>query len=134
VKLLNEKQENLEKNKTMKLSKKLFRKRQSLRGSIKGTLNRPRLSVFRSNQHIYAQIIDDDTYQTLVTCSTLDKEVKTSINKTSTCETSKIIGQKLAERSRAKNINQIIFDRGPYIYHGRIKALAEGAREGGLIF
>lgn len=61
----------------MKLSKKLFRKRQSLRGSIKGTLNRPRLSVFRSNQHIYAQIIDDDTYQTLVTCSTLDKEVKT---------------------------------------------------------
>lgn len=118
----------------MKLSKKIARKRQSLRGSVKGTAQRPRLSVFRSNQHIYAQIIDDSTFQTIVSCSTLDSEIQLESNKGNTCESSRLIGEKLAERSLEKNIKQIIFDRGPYIYHGRVKALADGARAGGLQF
>lgn len=118
----------------MQLSKKISRKRESLRGSIKGTNERPRLSVFRSNQHIYAQIIDDSNFQTLISCSTVDPEIKNEIEKTNTCDASRLIGRKLAERSIEKNIKQIVFDRGPYIYHGRVKALADGARAGGLQF
>ena len=118
----------------MQLSKKISRKRKSLRGSIKGTAERPRLSVFRSNQHIYAQIIDDSKFQTLISCSTLDLEIKSEIEKANNCDASRLIGQKLAERSIEKNIKQIVFDRGPYIYHGRVKALADGARAGGLQF
>jgi large subunit ribosomal protein L18 len=118
----------------MKLSKKMLRKRESLRGSVKGTNTRPRLSVFRSNQHIYAQIIDDTNFQTLVSCSTIDPEIKTQITKGNDCEISRLVGNKLAERSLEKNIQTIIFDRGPYIYHGRVKALADGARAGGLQF
>ena len=118
----------------MKLSKKISRKRESLRGSIKGTSERPRLSVFRSNQHIYAQIIDDKTFNTLISCSTLDSDIKNEITNGTTCEASRLIGRKLAERSIEKNIKQIVFDRGPYLYHGRVKALADGARDGGLQF
>ena len=118
----------------MQLSKKVSRKRESLRGSVKGTQKRPRLSVFRSNQHIYAQIIDDNNYQTLISCSTLDPEIISVITQGNTCEASKVIGKKIAERSLAKNIKQIVFDRGSYIYHGRVKALADGARAGGLEF
>ena len=118
----------------MKLSKKIARKRESLRGSIKGTSERPRLSIFRSNQHIYAQIIDDKTFSTLISCSTLDIDVKNEIKSGNTCEASRLIGKKLAERSIEKNIKQIVFDRGPYLYHGRVKALADGARDGGLQF
>ena len=118
----------------MQLSKKVLHKRESLRGSVKGTQERPRLSVFRSNQHIYAQVIDDTNYQTLISCSTLDPELKSAITQGNTCDASRIIGEKIAERSLAKNIKQIVFDRGPYIYHGRVKALADGARAGGLQF
>jgi len=118
----------------MLISKKKIKKRNNLRGSIKGNSIIPRLSVFRSNNHIYAQIIDDSTFQTLVSCSSLDSEIISDIKKSNSCEISREIGKKLAERTLAKNINQIIFDRGVYIYHGRIKALAEGAREGGLKF
>jgi len=118
----------------MKLLKKKLQKRNNLRGSVKGTLDQPRLSVFRSNQHIYAQIIDDVNLKTLVSCSSLDPEIKVELKNGKTCSASKIIGQKLAERSLQKNIKKIIFDRGPYLYHGRIKALADGAREGGLEF
>tara|TARA_B110000967_G_scaffold209731_1_gene267354 strand:- start:8462 stop:8818 length:357 start_codon:yes stop_codon:yes gene_type:complete len=118
----------------MKSTKKVLRKRESLRGSVKGTIERPRLSIFRSNQHVYAQIIDDANFKTLVSCSTLDKEIKLEIKNGSTCEASHLIGQKLAERSLEQNIKKIVFDRGPYLYHGRVKALADGARAGGLEF
>jgi large subunit ribosomal protein L18 len=106
----------------------------SRKKSIKGTLERPRLSVFRSNQHIYAQIIDDSNFTTLVACSTLEPEIKAKISKGNTCEASKLIGQILASRSVEKNINKVVFDRGNYMYHGRVKAVADGAREGGLQF
>ena len=122
------------KNKKLKPQKYKRLKRESLRGRIKGTSERPRLSVYRSNENIYAQIIDDTTSKTLVSCSTLDRDIKLNINNGRTCEASKLIGQKLAVLGRQKNISKIVFDRGPYLYHGRIKALADGAREGGLQF
>jgi|TARA_B110000977_G_scaffold174668_1_gene228708 large subunit ribosomal protein L18 len=118
----------------MLISKKKIKKRNNLRGSVKGNSTIPRLSVFRSNNHIYAQIIDDSNFKTLVSCSSLDNEIKLDIEKGNSCDVSRKIGKKLAERTLAKNITQIIFDRGLYIYHGRVKALAEGAREGGLKF
>ena len=102
--------------------------------SIKGTENRPRLSVYRSNENIYAQIIDDTTSQTLVSCSTLDRGIILETRNGRTCDASRIMGEKLAELSLKKNITKIVFDRGPYLYHGRIKALADGARAGGLQF
>jgi len=124
------------KKKSKKLKPNLYKrlKRLSLRGLIKGTHNRPRLSVYRSNENIYAQIIDDTISKTIVSCSTLDNEIKDKIKNGRTCEASKLMGQKLAKLSLEKNINKIIFDRGPYIYHGRVKAVAEGARLGGLDF
>lgn len=118
----------------MKLSKKILKKRKSTRGLIKGTKEKPRLSVFRSNLHIYAQIVDDINFNTLVSCSSVESEIKMEISKGNTCHVARLIGQKLAERSLKNNIKHIIFDRGPYIYHGRIKALAEGARAAGLNF
>ena len=84
--------------------------------------------------HGLGQIIDDTTSKTLVSCSTLDRKIKLELNNTRTCEASKLIGKKLAELCLEKNITQIVFDRGPYLYHGRVKALADGARSGGLIF
>jgi len=122
------------KNKKLKPNKYKKCKREALRGSIKGTLERPRLSVYRSNENIYAQIIDDTTSKTLLTCSTLDRSIKLSLTTGRTCDASRLIGEKLAERSLKKNITKIVFDRGPYLYHGRIKALADGARAGGLQF
>jgi len=122
------------KNKKLKPQKYKKLKRESLRGLIKGTSERPRLSVYRSNENIYAQIIDDTTSKTLVSCSTLDRDIKLNIKNGRTCDASKLIGQKLANLSRKKNITKIVFDRGPYLYHGRVKALADGAREGGLQF
>src|SRR5210317_718948 len=122
------------KNKRLKPDKYKKLKRESLRGSIKGTLERPRLSVYRSNENIYAQIIDDTTAQTLVSCSTLDRDIKLDVQNGRTCDASRLMGQKLAELSLKKNITKIVFDRGPYLYHGRIKALADGARAGGLQF
>lgn len=122
------------KNKKLKPNKYQKLKRDSLRGSVKGTLERPRLSVYRSNENIYAQIIDDTTATTLVSCSTLDRDIKLDITNGRTCEASRRMGEKLASLSLKKNITKIVFDRGPYIYHGRIKALADGARAGGLQF
>lgn len=104
------------------------------RRTIKGTVERPRLCVYRSNEHIYAQIIDDTTSKTLLACSTLDRSIKLSVPSGRTCEASRQMGEKLAELSLKKNITKIVFDRGPYLYHGRIKALADGARAGGLQF
>lgn len=122
------------KNKKLKPEKYKKLKRESLRGLIKGNLKRPRLSVYRSNQNLYAQIIDDKTSTTIVSCSTLDREIKLLVSNGRTCEASKLIGEKLAKLSLEKNVKQIVFDRGRYLYHGRIKALADGARSGGLQF
>ena len=122
------------KNKKLKPDKYKKLKRESVRGLIKGTLERPRLSVFRSNEHIYAQIIDDTTSKTLVSCSTLDRRIKLELNNTRTCDASRLVGKRLAELCIEKKIFRVVFDRGPYLYHGRVKALADGARSGGLIF
>lgn len=122
------------KNKRLKPTKYKILKRNTLRGRIKGTSQRPRLSVYRSNKNIYAQIIDDTTSRTLVSCSTLDRAIKLEVENGNTCLASKLMGKKLAELSSKKNITKIVFDRGPYLYHGRVKALADGARAGGLQF
>ena len=122
------------KNKKLKPNKYKKLKRESLRGTVKGTLDRPRLSVYRSNENIYAQIIDDTSSTTLVSCSTLDRSIRVNISNGRTCDASRIMGERLAELSLKKNITKIVFDRGPYLYHGRIKALADGARVGGLQF
>jgi large subunit ribosomal protein L18 len=122
------------KNKKLKPNKYKKLKREALRGRMKGTSERPRLSVYRSNENIYAQIIDDSNSRTLLACSTLDRSIKLSLSNGRTCNASKIMGEKLAELSLKKNIKKIVFDRGPYLYHGRIKALADGARAGGLEF
>lgn len=124
------------KNKNKKLKPTQYKKlkRESVRGKIKGTIERPRLSVFRSNENIYAQIIDDTDAKTLVSCSTLDRSIKLTFRTNRTCDASMVMGQKLAKLSSKKNITKIVFDRGPYLYHGRIKSLADGARAGGLQF
>lgn len=102
-----------------------------VRGKISGTPERPRLNVFRSNANIYAQIIDDVNGVTLVAANTLEKEFEGA---TGNCEAAKKVGAVLAERAKAKGIDQVVFDRGGYIFHGRVAALAEGAREAGLKF
>lgn len=102
-----------------------------VRGKIKGTAVRPRLNVFRSTNNIYAQLIDDVAGVTLAAASTLDKELNGyGGNK----EAAKKVGKLIAERAAQKNITEVVFDRGGYIFHGRVKELAEGAREGGLKF
>ena len=102
-----------------------------VRGKISGTAECPRLNVFRSNANIYAQIIDDVNGVTLVAANTLEKDFEGT---TGNVEAAKKVGMVLAERAKAKGIEQVVFDRGGYIYHGRVAALAEGAREGGLNF
>ena len=102
-----------------------------VRGKISGTAERPRLCVFRSESNIYAQIIDDVAGNTLVSASTVEKAFEGNGGNTSVY---KKIGSKIAERALAKGIEEVVFDRGGYIYHGRVKALAEAAREGGLKF
>lgn len=122
------------KNKKLRPRKYKRLKRETIRGRMKGTLERPRLSVFRSNENIYAQIIDDVNAKTLISCSTLDRSIQLALSTGRTCDASRLMGEKLAELSLKKNITKIVFDRGPYLYHGRIKALADGARAGGLQF
>ncbi len=102
-----------------------------VRGKISGTPERPRLNVFRSNANIYAQLIDDVNGVTLVAANTLEKEFEGA---TGNVEAAKKVGAVLAERAKAKGIEQVVFDRGGYIFHGRVAALAEGAREAGLKF
>ena len=102
-----------------------------VRGKISGTPECPRLNVFRSNANIYAQIIDDVNGVTLVSASTLEKDFEGA---TGNAEAAKKVGAVLAERAKAKGIEQVVFDRGGYIFHGRVAALAEGAREAGLKF
>ena len=102
-----------------------------VRGKISGTPECPRLNVFRSNANIYAQIIDDVNGVTLVAANTLEKDFEGA---TGNAEAAKKVGAVLAERAKAKGIEEVVFDRGGYIFHGRVAALAEGAREGGLQF
>jgi large subunit ribosomal protein L18 len=102
-----------------------------MRFHLNGTAERPRLNVFRSNTNIYAQIIDDEKGTTLVSASTLDKDFNRQGTKT---EQAKVVGEILGKRALDKNIKQVIFDRGGYVYHGRVMALADGAREAGLDF
>ena len=102
-----------------------------VRSKISGTTERPRLAIFRSNKGIYAQIIDDTKAHTLAAASTLDKEVKT---KASNIEAAKEVGELVAKRAVKAGIKVVVFDRGGYIYHGKVKALAEAAREAGLEF
>lgn len=122
------------KNKKLKPTQYKRLKRDTVRGRIKGTDDRPRLSVYRSNENIYAQIIDDTNAKTLISCSTLDRSIQLAMASGRTCDAAKLMGEKLAELSLKKNITKIVFDRGPYLYHGRVKALADGARAGGLQF
>ena len=103
----------------------------SIRSKVSGTAERPRLSVFRSNKAIYAQLIDDVQGRTLVSASS--QELKSEVEGF-TVETAKKVGQRLAEKATANNINAVVFDRNGYLYHGKVKALADGAREGGLKF
>ena len=106
-----------------------------LRKRVSGTPERPRLSVYRSEKHIYAQIIDDTKGVTLVAASTVEKELRDKLNqKTWNVQAAKEVGKIIAERATAKGIKEIVFDRGGYKYHGRIKALADSARESGLKF
>lgn len=104
------------------------------RNRIKGTAERPRLAVFRSTQHIYAQIIDDTVGNTLVSASTLQKEVKAELEKTNNVDAAAYLGTVIAKRALEKGITTVVFDRGGFIYQGKIKALADAAREAGLEF
>jgi large subunit ribosomal protein L18 len=101
---------------------------------ISGTTERPRLNVFRSLDHIYAQVIDDTNGQTVVSASTVDKEVVALIAGKKKKEQAAIVGKVVAQRAKSAGVSRVVFDRGGYLYHGRIKALADGAREGGLEF
>jgi large subunit ribosomal protein L18 len=103
-----------------------------VRAKLSGTAARPRLNVFRSNKHIYAQVIDDMSGVTLASASTLDKEL--TLESTSNLEAAKLIGELVAKRAVEKGISSVVFDRGGYLYHGRIQALADAARENGLQF
>ena len=105
-----------------------------VRKKISGTPTRSRLSVYRSNAHIYAQIIDDEAGNTLVAASTLEKEIAAQIGELDKKGASKVVGKVVAERALAKGIKEVVFDRGGYIYTGRVAELAAGAREGGLDF
>ena len=120
-----------------KISRKLQtqKRHKRLRRYIVGSETRPRLAVFRSNNHIYAQVIDDNAQQTICSASTVDKELKEDSEKlSSNCTSSSIVGKLLAKRAINKGIKEVIFDRGGNLYHGRVKALADAAREAGLNF
>jgi large subunit ribosomal protein L18 len=106
-----------------------------VRSKLHGTGERPRLTVYRSNNGIYAQLIDDVKGETLVTASTLSPEIREQADgKKKKVDISREVGQLLAQKAKEKGLNTVVFDRGPYLYHGRIKALADGARKGGLTF
>ena len=122
----------------MNISKdrRIARKKRQLRvrKKIAGSVERPRLCVFRSSKHIYAQIIEDVTGKTLVTASTIAKGTQDSVKYSGNADAAKVVGKLVAEKALAKDIKQVVFDRNGFLYHGRVKALADAAREGGLEF
>ena len=110
------------------------RRHRSLRLKVRGSTERPRLNVFRSLSQIYAQVVDDGAGRTLAAASTLDEELKPRLKGLSKVEQAKLVGKLVAERAKGNGLSKVVFDRGGYRYHGRVKALAEGAREAGLEF
>ena len=115
-------------------SKARQRRHIRVRRRVKGTADRPRLNVFRSLTEIYAQVIDDELGQTMVSASSIDHELRSNMKEKSKTEQAQLVGQMLAERAKSIGIEKVVFDRAGYKYIGRVKALAEGAREGGLQF
>ncbi|MEO1715670.1 MAG: 50S ribosomal protein L18 [Planctomycetota bacterium] len=113
-------------------AKRQWRRRKGIRKTVSGTAAKPRLAVFRSLNHIYAQVIDDMEGVTIASASTRDKGV--GLDKSGNAEAAKVVGQKLAEKAKAKGVEEVVFDRGGFRFHGRVKSLADGAREGGLKF
>jgi large subunit ribosomal protein L18 len=120
----------------MKLTRRESRERRHrrIRGKISGSSQRPRLAIFRSNEHIYAQVIDDTQHRTLAAASTVEPELKSKLASGATCQASIEVGKLIAARSQEQGISKVVFDRGGNLYHGRIKALADAAREAGLEF
>ncbi|MBN2255986.1 MAG: 50S ribosomal protein L18 [Deltaproteobacteria bacterium] len=122
----------------MASSKKLVqiraKRKRRVRGKLFGTAERPRLSVFRSARHIYVQAVADDVGQTIASASTMSRELRGSLSGMKKSEAAKKVGALLAQKLTARNVTAAVFDRGPFLYHGRVKALAEGAREAGLQF
>ncbi|MBQ6589026.1 MAG: 50S ribosomal protein L18 [Butyrivibrio sp.] len=110
------------------------KKHMKIRNRFSGTAERPRLAVFRSNNHVYAQVIDDVAGKTLVSASTLEKDIKAELKNTDDIEAATKIGDVVAKRALEKGIKAVVFDRGGYIYHGKVEALAEAARKAGLEF
>ena len=118
-----------------KLTKRTERRKGRVRGVLKSVANeRARLSVFRSSKHIYAQVIDDRKGETVASASSMEKELRGKLKTGADVEAAKAIGKLVAERAKAKGVSTVVFDRGSYRYHGRVKALADAAREGGLQF
>ena len=113
---------------------KRLRRKIRIRKKIKGTPERPRLTVYRSLKYVYAQIIDDESGHTIAAASSLEKELRKSLKSTNDLEAAKLVGKLVAKRAMEKGINEVVFDRNGYKYHGRIKALADAAREEGLKF
>lgn len=111
-----------------------LRRHRRVRKHVVGTAERPRLNVFRSLRHIYAQVIDDSRGDTVVSASTLDPEVGKKVKGLTKTEQARVVGKVLAERALGQGIKRVVFDRGGYLYHGRVRALADAAREGGLDF
>ncbi|GAB4280028.1 MAG: 50S ribosomal protein L18 [Coriobacteriia bacterium] len=112
----------------------LARRRRRVRGKIHGTAERPRMCVSRSNSHIYVQLIDDEAGHTLVAASSIDSELRASLERGSNVEAAKAVGKAVGERAIAAGIKRVVFDRSGHLYHGRVRAVAEGAREAGLEF
>ncbi|MBO5608773.1 MAG: 50S ribosomal protein L18 [Eubacterium sp.] len=110
------------------------KKHLKIRNRFSGTAERPRLAVYRSNNHVYAQVIDDTVGKTLVSASTVEKKVASELKKTNDIDAAAYVGKVIAERAMAANIKEVVFDRGGFIYTGKVKALAEAAREAGLVF
>ncbi len=110
------------------------RRKLRIRKKVEGTTERPRLTVFRSARHIYAQVIDDSTGKTITSASTLSKDLKGSLEGKKKAEAATAVGALVAEQCKSKNVTKIVFDRNGYLYHGRVKALAEAARKAGLDF
>ncbi|MCB9528170.1 MAG: 50S ribosomal protein L18 [bacterium] len=111
-----------------------LRRKRSIRKRIRGTAERPRLSVFRSNKHIYAQVVDDDSGRTLVAASTLSETLRGGLDDKKKSEAAAMVGELIARQCLAQNIEAVVFDRNGFIYHGRVKAVADAAREAGLRF
>ncbi len=120
---------------TLSRKQQTQKRHKRLRRYLSGTVKRPRLSVFRSNNHIYAQVIDDVAQNTICAASTLDKDLRETLSTgANSCNASTAVGELVAKRAIAKGIQQVVFDRGGNLYHGRVKALAEAARQAGLEF